>query len=393
MAEEKKIDLLDYFVILIKWKRFLLLLLVPIMIFTYLAIYFLIEEQFDSSALLVPAEDATMGGIAGLIGNFGVNLPFDIGAGSSPEMNMYNTIIYSRTNLQNIIDKFDLYKVYKLSSEVKDYKKRAIESLSSSISANETEFSAYELTVRANSPQLSADITNYIIKLLNEKLIELRTQKSKNNRIFLGERVEEIRQNLRNAEDSLMIFQEESGILEPQEQFKGIVTAFTTLETELITKQIEKSILEKLRGSNSPQVETSIVEINEYKKRLQEIKKYGNPEGLILSIESLPQNAMDYFRLFREVEINSKILEFVLPLYEQAKIEEKKDIPTLQVIDSAIPPAKKSFPPRTILTLLMTFSVFLIAFIFILMKENKNLQSSQKMRYIKENMFRWRTDR
>ena len=391
MAEEKKIDLLDYFVILIKWKKFLIALLFPFMIITYLGIYFLIEEQFDSSALLVPSEDASIGGITGLFGNFGANLPFDIGAGSSPEMNMYNTIIYSRTNLQNIIDKFDLYKIYKLTPEVKDYKKKAIEALSGNILANETEFSAYELTVRANSPQLSADIANYIIKLLNEKLIELRTQKSKNNRIFLGERIEEIRQNLRNAEDSLMIFQEESGILEPEEQFKGIVTAFTTLETELITKQIQKSILEKLRGNNSPQVETIIIEVNEFKKRLEEIKKYGNPDGVILSIESMPENAMNYYRLFREVEINSKILEFVLPLYEQAKIEEKKDIPTLQVIDDAIPPAKKSFPPRTILTLLITFSVFLVAFIFILMKENKNLQSSEKMRYIKENMFRWRS--
>ncbi len=391
MAEEKKIDLLDYFVILVKWKKFLIALLFPFMIITYLGIYFLIEEQFDSSALLVPSEGASIGGIAGLFGNFGANLPFDIGAGSSPEMNMYNTIIYSRTNLQNIIDKFDLYKIYKLTPEVKDYKKKAIEALSGNISANETEFSAYELTVRANSPQLSADIANYIIKLLNEKLIELRTQKSKNNRIFLGERVEEIRQNLRNAEDSLMIFQEESGILEPEEQFKGIVTAFTTLETELITKQIQKSILEKLRGNNSPQVETIIIEVNEFKKRLEEIKKYGNPDGVILSIESMPENEMNYYRLFREVEINSKILEFVLPLYEQAKIEEKKDIPTLQVIDDAIPPAKKSFPPRTILTLLITFSVFLVAFIFILMKENKNLQSSEKMRYIKENMFRWRS--
>ncbi|MCH7770452.1 MAG: hypothetical protein IIA49_05460, partial [Bacteroidetes bacterium] len=315
MAEEKKIDLLDYFVILIKWKKFLIALLFPFMIITYLGIYFLIEEQFDSSALLVPSEDASIGGITGLFGNFGANLPFDIGAGSSPEMNMYNTIIYSRTNLQNIIDKFDLYKIYKLTPEVKDYKKKAIEALSGNILANETEFSAYELTVRANSPQLSADIANYIIKLLNEKLIELRTQKSKNNRIFLGERIEEIRQNLRNAEDSLMIFQEESGILEPEEQFKGIVTAFTTLETELITKQIQKSILEKLRGNNSPQVETIIIEVNEFKKRLEEIKKYGNPDGVILSIESMPENAMNYYRLFREVEINSKILEFVLPLY------------------------------------------------------------------------------
>ncbi len=99
MAEDKKIDLLDYFVILVKWKKFLVALLFPIMIVSYLAIYFLIEEQFDSSALLVPAEDTSMGGIAGLIGNYGANLPFDIGAGSSPEMNMYNTIIYSRTNL------------------------------------------------------------------------------------------------------------------------------------------------------------------------------------------------------------------------------------------------------------------------------------------------------
>jgi len=390
MAEEKKIDLLDYFVILIKWKKFLIALLFPFMIFTYLAIYFLIEEQFDSSALLIPAEDTSIGGIAGLIGNFGANLPFDIGAGSSPEMNMYYTIIYSRTNLQSIIDKFDLYKVYELSPEVKDYKKKAIEILSGNISANETDFSAYELTVRTNSPQLSADIANYIIKLLNEKLIELRTQKSKNNRIFLGERVEEIRQNLRNAEDSLMIFQEKSGILEPEEQFKGIVTAFTTLETELITKQIEKSIFEKLRGSNSPQVETSIVEINEYKKRLQEIKKYGNPEGLILSIESLPQNAMDYYRLFREVEINSKILEFVLPLYEQAKIEEKKDIPTLQVIDIAIPPAKKSYPPRTIITLVITFGVFITTFFFILIRENQNWQQSEKFLFIRKNLFRWK---
>ena len=94
MPEEKKIDLIDYFVILVKWKRFLILLLLPTMIITYLAIFFLVDEQFDSSALLVPAEDTSLGGLAGLMGSFTANLPFDIGgAGSSPEMNMYNTII------------------------------------------------------------------------------------------------------------------------------------------------------------------------------------------------------------------------------------------------------------------------------------------------------------
>lgn len=391
MAEEKKIDLLDYFVILVKWKKFLIALFFPFMIITYLGIYFLIEEQFDSSALLVPAEDASIGGIAGLIGNFGANLPFGIGAGSSPEMNMYNTIIYSRTNLQRIIDEFDLLSVYKLSPEIKGYKEIALKSLAGSIEAYETEFSAYEIKVRANSPQLSADITNFIVKLLNEKLIELRTKKSKNNRIFLGERVVEIRNNLTSAEDSLMKYQEQSGLLAVDEQVKGLVATYTALETELITKQIEQSIIEKLRGKNSPQFETVNIEVIEYEQRLEEMKRNGGPSGLIPALNSLPERVINYFRLLREVEINSSILKFILPLYEQTKIEEKKDIPTLQVIDDAIPPAKKSYPPRTILTLLITFSVFLMAFIFILMKENKNLQSSEKMRYIRKNMFRWRS--
>ena len=61
-----------------------------------------------------------------------------------------------------------------------------------------------------------------------------------------------------------------------------------------------------------------------------------------------------------------------------------------KVIDDAIPPEIKSFPPRTILTLLVTMGVFLVTFIFILMIENKNLQESEKMKFVRANLFKWR---
>ena len=262
--------------------------------------------------------------------------------------------------------------------------------LAGNIEAYETDFSAYEIKVRSNSPQLSADITNYIVRLLNEKLIELRTEKSKNNRIFLEDRVAEIRSNLTNSEDSLMQYQEQSGILAAEDQMRGLIETYTKLETELITKQIEQSIIEKLRGKNSPQFETVNMEVIEYEQRLEEMKRKGGPSGLIPALNSLPERVINYFRLLREVEINSAILEFILPLYEQAKIEEKKDIPTLQVIDDAIPPAKKSYPPRTIITLVITFSVFIIAFFFILIRENQNWQQSEEFLFIRKNLFRWK---
>ncbi len=390
ITEEKKIDLLDYLVILVKWKKFLILLLLPTMIITYLAIFFLVEEQFDAEALIIPAEDTSMGGIASLIGNLDVNLPFDIGGATSSEMGLYNTIIYSRTNLQKVIDEFNLYKVYELSSETKGYRKKALETLESNITAIETDFGAFFIETRANSPKLAADITNFVVDELNATLIKIRTEKSKNNREFLHERILDIRQNLRDSEDSLVIYQSTTGIIEPEEQFKGIVEAYTNVEKELITRKIQKSILEKIKGEQSIDVTNMQYEIEEMERKLEDLKEHGEPSGITPSLTTLPKKAVEYYRILREVEINSAILEFVLPLFEQAKIEEKKDIPTLQIIDRAIPPEKKSFPPRMILTLLMTFSVFIIAFIFILIKANENLNASEKMIYVKRNLFKWK---
>ncbi len=393
MEKENKVDLLDYFVILVKWKKLFILILIPTLVITYLAIYFLIDEQYDADALIVPAEDQSLGGISSLLSGLGNNLPFDIGGGNiTQDMNLYYTIIYSRTNLMKIIDKFDLVNVYNLNKNDKDYLEQALRILGNGINANETDNMAYQIEVTAKSPELAANITNYIVELLINKIIELRTQKSKNNRIFLENRILEIRTNLTASEDSLMVFQKKSGIIYPEEQFKGIVTAYTELETNLITKQIQKSIMEELKGKDSPSAKNLELEVTKFENKLREMRVKGDTEGVIPSLKNLPKNATDYVRYYREVEINNAILQFITPLYEQAKLEEKKDIPSLQVIDYAVPPAKKSFPPRTIFTLLITFVVFLITFIFILFKENEKLQRSVKMQYIKKNFFKWRSN-
>ena len=390
MDKENKIELIDYFIVIVKWKKFLTYLLLPTLIITYLAIYFLVEEQFDAEVLIVPSEEDGMSGIASLIGNLDMNLPFNLGGATSPDMNIYSTIIYSRTNLEKVIEKFDLIRIYGLSEDIKDYRKKAVEILYDNINASETDFFAYSIEARANSPKLAADIANYIIELLNEKVVYLKTEKSRNNRIFLEQRLLEIRENLRIAEDSLVQYQEYSGIISPEDQYKGIVEAYTEVESELITKKIQKSILEKIRGEKSVEVTNLEIEIESIDNKLKDLKKRGEPSGIIPPISNLPEKAINYFRLLREVEINSAILEFVLPLYEQSKIEEKKDIPTLQVIDYAIPYETKSYPPRTLFTLLIAFSVFLFAFFAILLKERTSRSQDDKIKFIRENLFKWK---
>ncbi|MBL7086576.1 MAG: hypothetical protein ISS28_05715, partial [Candidatus Cloacimonetes bacterium] len=70
-----------------------------------------------------------------------------------------------------------------------------------------------------------------------------------------------------------------------------------------------------------------------------------------------------YARLQRKVVYFSKLLEYLGPQFEQAKIEEARDISTIQVIDKAQRPEWKSKPKRAhivIIALILSFAISII---------------------------------
>src|ERR1017187_2589370 len=196
MAEERKVDFLDYIILILKKKKFLLIYFFSIVIVSYAAIYFFVEEQFDSTAVILAPEGDQLTGLSSFVkGLSGTPLSLsNINKKSSTDI--YNTIIYSRNNLNNIINKFNL---------LADYKEKSWDDarkiLSKNIFAIENDNSAYTITVRANSPKKSADMTNFIVDELNKTLINLNVEKSRNNRIFLGKLPNQIKAEEKIPED------------------------------------------------------------------------------------------------------------------------------------------------------------------------------------------------
>ena len=145
VAENRRTTLLDYVVLIVKWKRFLTGVAVALFVVSYAAIYFFVEEEFESAAVIVPAEDRQLGGISSLVKTLS-NVPMGLGSvGKTNEMDMYTTIINSRTTLENVIAKFDLLKDYGLGSMEK-----AVKAVRKKIKTEVTDQNAYEITVRAN---------------------------------------------------------------------------------------------------------------------------------------------------------------------------------------------------------------------------------------------------
>ncbi len=384
---DKNTDLLDYLIILAKYKKSLFLTALISMLLFYGLIYFFVDEKFDATATIVPVEENSISGLAGMIKDF----PIDIGGMGSmnTELTRYNTIIYSRSVLDKVIDKFNLIDVYEIDRSNKAYYKKTLEKLEDNITASEDDNGAYVIKVRDNKPDRAAEITNYLITLLNKKIIDLKIQKSKENRIFLEARVTEVKQNLNFAEDSLKLFQKQSGLFSAEDQIKSILDANAKLETDLLAQQVQLSILEKIRDKNSPEVQTLKIQVSELDKKVNEIKQYGRSNSMLLGLKNLPDKALRYLRLLRNIEINRAILEFILPLYEQARFEEQKDTPILQVVDYAIPPQEKSFPPRAILTLIFGFIVLLSLYSVLLIRNLSPILINPKYLDFKKYIFKW----
>ena len=79
-------------------------------------------------------------------------------------------------------------------------------------------------------------------------------------------------------------------------------------------------------------------------------------KGLVLAdrlhpaMANVPDLALQFGRLFRQVKVQETLFTLLTSQHEQAKIAEARDTPTVQVLDPAVPADKRS-RPRLLLNL------------------------------------------
>ncbi len=86
------------------------------------------------------------------------------------------------------------------------------------------------------------------------------------------------------------------------------------------------------------------------------------------SIRRLPILGVTYADLYRQTKIQETVYELLTQQYELAKVEEAKEIPSVKVLDVAIVPTKKSFPPRAVIIVLGTLLGLAVAMTWIVGK-------------------------
>ncbi len=97
-------------------------------------------------------------------------------------------------------------------------------------------------------------------------------------------------------------------------------------------------------------------------------------QDFLLAFRDVPELGRELASLLRDVKIQNEVYLILQQQYYKEKIQENKDIPTIEVLDEAIPPKNPVGPNVLYSSFLGALFILLLTSAVILMSEKKSLK-------------------
>lgn len=382
---ENNID--DFIIYIVKYRKQILSIILSITLSSIVVSFLLPKEYTATSSIISPKKK---GGLLGDIGGFS-NTIKDISrtlggrlGNISDESYNFLVILQSRTVLEKVIQKFDLKNVYEMDDD------EPIEDLIKEL-RNQTEFKIEDegnfiVSVTDRNPQRAADMANYFVELLNEMSLDLAESESKKYREFIEKRYFKLLEDISTIENQLEKFSKTKNIIAIEEQMKAGIKVAVELNTQLELLKIQKQYVVESYGANNPlnnEIDIKLSKIEAQIKNLKRGMENDSSIDLFVPFNNVQTTGIQYMQLMRNFEIQNRLLQFIYPAYEQAKLEEQKNIPILLVVDFAKIPEKKSSPKRVIIVTISFIVSIMLSIMYVSIIRGLNNYQKNQTRYLK----------
>lgn len=347
---------------------------------TALLVAFLIPTRYASTTRLMPPDPpqgqgiailaAMAGGAGGNLGAFGNDL-----LGLKTSADLFATVLLSRTVQDELISKFDLRRVYGERRWV-DTRKELTRRTDISI---DRKSGVLIIQVTDHDPKRASAMAQEYVAQLNSVVTQLNTSSAHRERVFLEERLGQVKTELESAEKDFSQFASKNAAIDIKEQGKAMVESAAVLEGQLVATQTELQGLRQIYTDNNIRVRTAQARVNELQRQL--LKLGGKAEssvddaenskdsGSYPSIRKLPLLGVTYADLFRRTKVEETVFEILTQQYELAKVQEAKEVPSVKVLDPPEIPEKKTFPPRLLILMTGTLLAFVLGVLWIFANE------------------------
>lgn len=350
----------------------------------FLILLFVYPISFESPVTILPPEKTNqMGGLSGLLG--GEDLSSLITGGmSNANSQLYMEMLKSRSASLYVVRKHNLVKFYDSRNEIEAARK-----LSEKLIIDINKEGIIKLSVNTSTSlfpmftsegdsikKLSAMLSNSFVEALDLINREKLSSKAKRARVYIEAQLQQTKLLLDSAENSLMLFQKKNKTVSLPEQVKAAIDAAADLKTDIVKTEIELGLLQPNLSEDSKTLLTLRSKLQELRNQYNKMEM-GNQDYLV-AFKDVPEIGRELAKLVREVKIQNEVYMLLQQQYFKERIQENRDLPTIEVLDEAIPPLKASSPRLIFSTVMGGVFIFLLMSLLYIANEMKIIKFKNK---------------
>jgi uncharacterized protein involved in exopolysaccharide biosynthesis len=361
-----KADLIELLLALARGKKAILKVTITAALLATIVSFLLPKTYTATSTILPPQQKQSalnsmlgqIGAIAGLSGgDLGLRNPDDV----------FVAMLTSRTIGDNLINRFDLQKAYR----VKRYQD-AEKKLRQNSEVIATKEGLISISVTDRDPKRAAEIANAYVQQLYNVNQNLAITEASQRRLFYEQQIKAEQRQLSSAELALTQVQEKSGLLQPEAQARAIIGGIADLRAQVATHEVQLRTMRSYATENNPELQRAETELAGMRGQLAKLEHSNAAAGngnLAIPARQMPEAELEYLRRSREVKYHEALYDFLGKQLEAARIDEGQNAILVQVVDTAVAPESKSGPKRLLIVLVSTTAVFLVACLAVLLIE------------------------
>lgn len=325
-----------------------------------------IPQRGSSGASFLPSS-LGRGDLAGLVaGSMGLQV--------TGSMDLFIAYLESRTMAEGVVAHFDIQRRFNIPET-----QRAVGFVMGMGEFIPKKTGTLDIRVESPDPRFAADMANFYADNLDRMNRTYSITDAGRNRGFIEARLAETQKALGEAEERMRQFEERNKALAGASTDYGSKSSLDTVTRLQGELWLQEALLASMRGyatDDNPDLIVQKLRIEEARRQLEDVQygNHGSPQGrktrgknpdqsFSLPVAELPTTLLEGMRLRRELKLQEAVFALLSSQLEQAKIAEARDLPTLQILDRAIPPIYPVKPNVRKTVLFNSLLTFVVAFL------------------------------
>jgi tyrosine-protein kinase Etk/Wzc len=347
-AEE--ISLLDILIVIVQYRRLILKIAASTVVIAVI-VSLLLPIRYTATTSILPPQQTSSAGSA-LMAQLGNLSSVASLAGGSVGLKNPNDLqvamLKSRTVEDAMLDRFHLVELFKVKqrSDARKELENAVDI------ENGAKDGLIRISVTDRNPQRATEMANGYVEEFKRLSAGLVVTEASQRRLFFEQQLVQAKDNLANAEEDLKKTGQKTGLIQLDSQTRATIELLANLRGQIAAKEVELSAMRSFATGENPELQ--IAEQQLAGLREQEQKMGAASEGgsnALIPKGNAQEAGIEYIRKLRDVKYYETIFDLLARQYEIAKVDEARQGATVQVVDRAIVPDRRSSPKRTLIVL------------------------------------------